>query len=204
MFDVDHKAGILASASALSRIIAMRAFQPQSASDIITKVCALKDDFPRQISKTRAAVYNLIRSLIMDAAVAKDLRTKQPSSQFMLDLLTLCANERDPDCLMIWFEILAFFSREYEPSQEVLEKVYDAFKAYFPITLPRTSPSGITPEDLKLRLRTCFSSNYRLAASVYPFLLGRLDQGDGVTINVKVRSSNSLPARFLTSTSLMS
>lgn len=187
MFDVDHKAGVMPSATALSRIVAMNAFQPTSGDDIIQKVCALKDDFPRQISKTRLAVFELLRSLITAPAVASGLQYKHgASSGFMNDLLQLCRNERDPSCLMVWFDILAFFLQEYWPSKEMTEEVYGAFKAYFPITLPRTSQSGITPEELKLQLRKCFTSNQSLAPLTFPFLLGKLDQGDGVTVNVKV------------------
>jgi DNA repair/transcription protein MET18/MMS19 len=187
MFDVDHKAGVMPSATALSRIVAMKAFQPTTGDEIIQKVCALKYDFPRQVSKTRLAVFELLRSLITKPEVASDLQYKHgASSGFMNDLLQLCRNERDPSCLMVWFDILAFFLREYSPSQEMIEEVYGTFKAYFPITLPRTSQSGITPEELKLQLRKCFTSNYALAPLAFPFLLGKLDQGDGVTVNVKV------------------
>lgn len=187
MFDIDHKAGILASAKALSTIVAMKAFSPQSGNEIIEKLCALKDDFPRQISKTRLEIYVLLRSLITDPAVASDLQYRHGApAGFMNDLLQLCRNERDPDCLMVWFDTFRYFLTEYTASQEMLDQIFETFKAYFPITLPRTSPSGITPEDLKLGLRKCFSSNYKLAQSAYPFLIGRLDQGEGVTVNVKV------------------
>ncbi|PNY29196.1 DNA repair/transcription protein mms19 [Tolypocladium capitatum] len=186
MFDVDHKAGIKASATALSQIIAMKSFQPQDGQDIIRNVCALKDDFPRQVSKTRLAVYELLRSLITDTAVAGDLHTRGGASGFMNDLLHLCQLERDPDCLMVWFDILRFFMMEYSPSQEMLEEVYGSFKAYFPITLPRASQSIVTADELKLQLRKCFCATDRLAPLALPFLIGKLDQGDGVTVNVKV------------------
>jgi DNA repair/transcription protein MET18/MMS19 len=88
--------------------------------------------------------------------------------------------------LMVWFETLTLFLKEYSPSQEILEEVYGNFKAYFPITLPRASQTKITPEQLKLQLRQCFSSNNRLAGLAFPYLVGKLDQGDGVTVNVKV------------------
>lgn len=206
MFDVDHKAGIMASATALSRIITMKSFQPSGGRDIIQKVCALKDDFSRQVAKTRLAVYELLRSLVTSVAVANDLQHHEgPSSAFMRNLLQLCQNERDPDCLMVWFDILRFFSAEFSCSHEILEEVYGAFKAYFPITLPRTSQSGLTPEELKLQLRKCFSSNGRLANVALPFLLGKLDQGDGVTVNVKVCTSNQvLTLHILTASSSMS
>jgi DNA repair/transcription protein MET18/MMS19 len=187
MFDVDHKAGILPSASALSRITAMKAFHPNSGKEIIKKVCALKDDFGRQLSKTRLAVYELLRSLVANSEVAKDLKQRDgEDATFMKDLLHLCNSERDPDCLMVWFDMLRHFLAEFSSSKEMLEEVYGNFKAYFPITLPRTAQSGVTPEELKSQLRKCFSSTARLASLALPFLIGKLDQGDGVTVNVKV------------------
>lgn len=187
MFDVDHKAGILASASALRKITEMKTFQPSSAIDILQKLCCLKDDFARQVATTRLAVYQLIRSLITAEAIEKDIKQKQGSSyQFMLDLLQLCRSERDPDCLMVWFDILKTFMTKYEPSQEVLDEVYSAFKAYYPITLPRTAQSKVTPEELKAQLRACFSCHSGLSKHTFPFLVGKLDQGDGVTVNVKI------------------
>lgn len=206
MFDVDHKAGIMASATALSRIITMKSFQPSSGRDIIQNVCALKEDFTRQVPKTRLVVYELLRSLVTDVAVASDLQHHEGLPlAFMHNLLQLCQSERDPDCLMAWFDILRFFSAEYPSSQEILEEVYGAFKAYFPITLPRASQSGLTPEKLKLQLRKCFSSNGRLATLAFPFLLGKLDQGDGVTVNVKVCTHRIMPSfHNLTTVSSMS
>ncbi|UNI25090.1 hypothetical protein JDV02_010794 [Purpureocillium takamizusanense] len=186
MFDVDHKAGIKPSATALSQIARMKSFQPQSARDIISKVCTLKDDFPRQVAKTRLAVYELLKQLVVDPTIASDLQHRDASSGFMNDLLQLCQNERDPDCLMVWFGILSYFLANYSPSKEMVEEVYGTFKAYFPITLPRTSQSKVQPAELKRELRRCFASNDSLAPLAFPFLLGKLDQGDGVTVNVKV------------------
>ncbi|KAF4122938.1 DNA repair/transcription protein MET18/MMS19 [Geosmithia morbida] len=187
MFDIDHKAGILPSATALSRIVAMKAFQPSSADTVIQKVCALRDDFARQISKTRLAVFELLRSLITAPGIASSLQHKYGASAgFMVDLLQLCSNERDPSCLMVWFDIQSFFLRGYSPSTEVIEQVFGTFKAYFPISLPRTSPSGITPEQLKSQLRKCFTASDKLSSMTIPFLLGKIDQGEGVTVNVKV------------------
>ncbi|KAH6890562.1 Dos2-interacting transcription regulator of RNA-Pol-II-domain-containing protein [Thelonectria olida] len=187
MFEVDHKAGILPSANALTRIAAMKSFQKQSGNDIIQKICGLKDDFPRQVAKTRLAIYDLVRLLITTPEVFSDLQHKHGASAgFMVDLLQLCRSERDPECLMVWFDILRVFLVEYTTSKEVLDQVYGNFKLYFPIALPRASNTGITPEDLKLQLRKCFSANHLLADQIFPFLIGKLDQGDGVTVNVKV------------------
>ncbi|KAF4341393.1 DNA repair transcription mms19 [Fusarium beomiforme] len=187
MFEVDHKAGIMPSASALSRIVVMKSFQRHMGHDIIQKVCSLKDDFPRQVSKTRLEIYELIRLLMTTRGVASDLQNTHGSSAgFMLDLIQLCRSERDPECLMVWFDILRLFMSEYTVSPDVLEEVYGVFKPYFPISLPRESQVSITPEDLKMQLRKCFSANHLLADKVFPFLLGKLDQGDAVTVNVKL------------------
>ncbi|PHH76519.1 hypothetical protein CDD80_1490 [Ophiocordyceps camponoti-rufipedis] len=194
MFDVDHKAGIMASATALSRIITMKSFQPSSGRTIIQMLCALKEDFPRQAPKTRLAVYRLVRSLVTDAAVARDLKSDKGDGAFMKPLLSLCQNERDPECLMIWLDTLRFYAAEYSPSEEVLNEVYGAFRAYFPITVPRASQSGLTPEELKLQLRHCFSSNGLIAPLTLPFLLDKLDQGEGVIVNVKVDILRTLRA----------
>ncbi|RDA93845.1 hypothetical protein CP533_6391 [Ophiocordyceps camponoti-saundersi (nom. inval.)] len=196
MFDVDHKAGIMASATALSRIITMKSFQPSSGRSIIQMVCALNDDFPRQAAKTRLVIYSLFRSLITDAAVARDLQSNEGDGAFIGRLLSLCQKERDPECLMIWLDTLRFLAAEYSPSQDILDDIYGAFKVYFPITLPRGSQSGLTPEELKLQLRRCFSSTGRLAPNTLPFLLEKLDQGDGVTVNVKIDILRTLRACF--------
>lgn len=194
MFDVDHKAGIMASATALSRIITMKSFQPSSGRTIIQMLCALKEDFPRQVPKTRLAVYRLVLSLMTDAAVARDLKSDKGDGAFLKPLLSLCQNERDPECLMVWLDTLRFFAAEYSPSEEVLNDVYGAFRAYFPITVPRASQSGLTPEELKLQLRRCFSSNGLMAPLTLPFLLDKLDQGEGVIVNVKVDILRTLRA----------
>lgn len=188
MFEVDHKAGIMASAVSLARISSMKSFQPRSGLDIIQKICALKDDFHRQVPKTRLAIYQLIQSLITSPAVARDLQIRDGTSEFMRGLVQLCQNERDPECLMVWFDILAIFLTKYSPSEDLLAEVYANFKAYFPITLPRASQSGVTSDELKLQLRNCFSSNQLLAPLTLPFLLEKLDLGDGATVNVKVCS----------------
>ncbi|KAF5023636.1 hypothetical protein F66182_4305 [Fusarium sp. NRRL 66182] len=195
MFEVDHKAGIMASATALSQIVSMKSFQRHMGHDIIQKVCNLRDDFPRQVSKTRLEIYRLIRLLMTTPGVASDLQNTHGSSAgFMIDLMQLCKSERDPECLMAWFDILRVFMSEYSVSQDVLDEVYGIFKPYFPISLPRASQVAITPEELKLQLRKCFSATRMLADNVFTFLLGKLDQGDAVTVNVKVDILKTLQA----------
>jgi DNA repair/transcription protein MET18/MMS19 len=80
--------------------------------------------------------------------------------------------------------------------------VFKAFSNYFPITLREsTTPIGITPEDLKVALRKCFSAHHRLARLAFPYLIQRLDQGDSMKVTVKVRNqTGSYPEKVLTVT----
>ncbi|KAL0936472.1 DNA repair transcription protein [Colletotrichum truncatum] len=196
MFKVDHKAGIMPAAKALDRTASMKAFQPQKGNDIILSVCSLGEDFKNQVAETRATVYELLDHLVTNPDVASDLQYQHGTTAgFMTELLQLCRNERDPKCLMIWFGILKTFLVDYAPVQEVVDEIFSIFSAYFPISL-RTSqhPSGITADDLKSALRECFSAHHRVASKAIPYLVGRLDQGDSVTVNVKVDILKTLTA----------
>jgi len=191
MFSVDHKAGILASAKALTTISSMKAFPASSGYDIIKNVCAMGNDFTKQVADTRLAIFNLFQRLVTDPRVSKDLRTRHSDCDFMTDMLELFGNERDPKNLIAWFSILVTLSSEYDPSSDLTEKIFSAYSAYFPISL-RTSrhPSGITAEDLKVALRRCFAADDRVASHAVPYLIQKLNQGDGITVDVKVRSTH--------------
>lgn len=189
MFSVDHKAGILPSAQALATISSMKAFRPQHGAEIIAGICAMGEDFPNQVVETRLAIFDLFHQLVTDPKVGNDLRLRHGECDFMVRMMDLFSNERDPKNLMQWFSILGVFLTEYAPSAELTEKVFAAYSAYFPISL-RTSkhPSGITPDDLKLSLRGCFAADDRVASHSIPFLIQKLNQGEGVSVDVKVCS----------------
>jgi DNA repair/transcription protein MET18/MMS19 len=188
MFSYDHKAGITASAKALRQLYSMKAFQSNMGVKILEDVCKIKEDFRLQTAATRLEIYGLFLSLIQDPAVSSELKHKYGSScGFVLDLLQVCQNERDPRNLMVWFKILALLLADYDPSPEVTEEIFKVFSAYFPISLRSSAtPIGITAEDLKEAVRACFSTHQRVASHAFPFLLQKLDQGDAVTVAVKV------------------
>lgn len=189
MFKIDPRHGITPATRALNRVTSMKAFRPTQADRIIQSICGLGDDFKAQSPRTRAVVYELISQLVSQPDAASDLQHRYGASAgFMIDLFQLCQNERDPTCLLTWFGVLRTFLTRYSPSPEVVEEIFNVFSAYFPISLRSSQhPSGITAEDLKLALRNCFSAHHSLARLAIPFLIERLDQGDGLTANVKVR-----------------
>ena len=188
MFSYDHKAGITASTKALRRISTMKGFKPEMGVKMIEDVSKLKEDFHLQAVATRLEIYELFLSLIQNQAVSSELQHKYgASSGFVVDLLQLCQHERDPRNLMIWFKIIATLLSDYALSPEVTEETFKAFSAYFPISLRASAtPIGITADDLKTAVRDCFASSQRVAPHAFPFLIQKLDQGDAVTVAVKV------------------
>ncbi|KAI8958781.1 Dos2-interacting transcription regulator of RNA-Pol-II-domain-containing protein [Daldinia sp. FL1419] len=196
LFSSDHRAGVTASAKALRHLVSMKSFQPTLGNDIITNVCKLGDDFKLQTPVTRLELYELFLSLLQDPAVANDLEYSHGNTcGFMTSLLDLCRNERDPQNLMKWFETLKIFLQNFSPSEDITLEVFKTFSAYFPISLRSTAaPSGITADDLKGAVRSCFAAHYRVAHHAIPYLINKLDQGDAVTVAVKVDILQTLDA----------
>ncbi|KAK8020926.1 hypothetical protein PG990_006064 [Apiospora arundinis] len=188
LFSSDHRAGISASSRALKQLTTMDAFRPPLGNEIITSVAKLGDDFKRQAPATRLEIYDLVLDLLSNPLVEEDLAYQHGNTcGFMTALLEVCRNERDPQNLMKWFEILRLFLKSFSPAKEVLTEVFKAFSDYFPITLRASvTPSGITVDDLKGAVRACFASHHSIAEMSIPFLLNKLDQGDAVTVTVKV------------------
>ncbi|KAL7628277.1 hypothetical protein AAE478_002476 [Parahypoxylon ruwenzoriense] len=196
LFSSDHRAGVTASAKALRHLITMASFQPTLGNDIIANVCKLGDDFKLQTPTTRLELYELFLGLLRDPAVANDLEYRHGDTcGFMTDMLDLCRNERDPLDLLKWFETLKIFLQSFSPSADVTSEVFKTFSAYFPISLRASAtPSGITADDLKSAVRSCFAAHYRVASHAIPYLINKLDQGDAVTVAVKVDILQTLDA----------
>lgn len=189
MFAIDHKAGILAAATALRCLCSMAHFRPSMASSVLSHVTKLGDDFRLQAAPTRLAIYDLVNRLIGDKAVLGELQQDYGAScGFLVDLLQLCRHERDPDNLLRWFAILKMVLESYDQiSTDVAEEVFKAVSDYFPISMrSAATPAGTTVDDLKTALRACFAASSPVAGSVFDFLLQRLDQGDALTVSVKV------------------
>ncbi|KAI9334510.1 Dos2-interacting transcription regulator of RNA-Pol-II-domain-containing protein [Zopfochytrium polystomum] len=83
--------------------------------------------------------------------------------------------EKDPQNLLISFEIAETISRSFDISGAVNE-LFDVFYCYFPITFrpPPNDVSGITADDLKIALRKCFASNAVYSSLAIPVLLDKL------------------------------
>ncbi|KAI1776726.1 Dos2-interacting transcription regulator of RNA-Pol-II-domain-containing protein [Hypoxylon cercidicola] len=199
LFSSDHRAGVTASTKALRHLVSMQTFEATLGDDIIANICKLGEDFKLQTPATRLELYELFIGFLQDPAVANDLEYRHGNTcGFMTNLLDLCKNERDPQNLMKWFEILKTFLQNFSPSEDVTSEVFKAFSAYFPISLRASAtPSGITADDLKNAVRSCFAAHYRVASHAIPYLINKLDQGDAVTVAVKVDILQTLDACLL-------
>ncbi|KAF2964661.1 hypothetical protein GQX73_g8911 [Xylaria multiplex] len=187
LFQNDHKAGVTASTKALRHLIVTKHFQPSLGSEIIKSVCKLEGDFKLQAPTTRLEIYHLFWSILEIFTKAYDLEYWQSNTNgFILDLLDLCRNERDPENLMMWFATLKVILQDFNPSTDITSEIFKTFSAYFPISLrPSATPSSVTTDDLKVALRSCFSAHHRVASLAIPFLVDKLDKVDQ-TVAVKV------------------
>jgi len=194
MFSLDHKAGVMPAALALRHLAGMKHFKPDNSTGILSDICELGDDFHRQVPATRWEIYGLLEFLLCDDVVRMHLRAREGQlGTLMARFLQLCRHERDPRNLMTWFKLLRLFLHEYPNTASTVDDVFRAYSAYFPVSMrSSTAPSGVTVDDLKLALRGCFSASHLAAAGVFSFLVEKLDQGDAVSLSVKVRCS--LPA----------
>lgn len=177
----------------------MQTFEATLGDDIIANICKLGEDFKLQTPGTRLELYELFLGLLRDPAVANDLEYRHGNTcGFMTNLLDLCKNERDPQNLMKWFEILKTFLQNFSPSEDITTEVFKTVSAYFPISLRASAtPAGITADDLKNAVRSCFAAHYRVANHAIPYLINKLDQGDAVTVAVKVDILQTLDACLL-------
>ncbi|KAI0144649.1 hypothetical protein GGR57DRAFT_481591 [Xylariaceae sp. FL1272] len=195
-FDNDHRAGVFAAAKSLLHLTGMKHFKPSLGLKIVDSVCTLADDFKLQAPATRLEIYRLLSQLVDNPMVASNLTHQSDDAcEFMRRMITLCENERNPENLIQWFSILRVFLQKYELSDDITKTIFTAFSSYFPISLRASADTqNITADDLKVALRSCFSAHHRLAELTIPYLLNKLDQGDAISIPVKVDILSTIDA----------
>ncbi|KAI1269138.1 hypothetical protein F5Y18DRAFT_177814 [Xylariaceae sp. FL1019] len=195
-FHNDHKAGVFAAAKSLLHLIHMKHFKPSLGLTIIESICMLADDFKLQAPATRLEIFRLLFELVDNPIVASNLTHQSGNSlEFMPMIISLCENERNPENIIQWFSILKVFLQKYDPSDVITKVIFTAFSSYFPISIRASSErQNITVDDLKVALRSCFSAHHCLAELTIPYLLNKLDQGDAISIPVKVDILTTLDA----------
>lgn len=109
---------------------------------------------------------------------------KSLGDKFITGLADLVGGEKDPRNLMIVFSVMKVVLVEFDIVRHT-EAMFDIVYCYFPITFRQRpdDPYGITPQDLKLRLRECIASTKYFAGQAFPLLIEKLDS---TMLNVKV------------------
>jgi DNA repair/transcription protein MET18/MMS19 len=154
---------------------------------ILAGIEDMGDYFRQQPSTTRLVIYRLLQAPIASLQ-DDDLDLKAgPKGSFMKGIFEVCKNERDPDCLLVWFGVMRDFLRKYNESSSLTESTFTLFSTYFPITIRATqTPAGVTGDDLKRVLRECFAADDSIASLAVPFLTEKLERGDGMTLSARV------------------
>jgi DNA repair/transcription protein MET18/MMS19 len=201
MFAVDHKAGISAAVSSLRHLISMKSFSSTQSVAVLRDVVVLGDDFRLQAPSTRLEIYELIRCFFENGRLTPHLRREMDHPGELLPaMLRMCRAERDPLNLLTWFHILRLILSTSSMPQETARDVFDAFSAYFPVSMRASVASnGVTIHDLKAALRACFSASPLTAPLAFDFLTNKLDQGEAVVTAVKVNTDQQFAALVLKS-----
>ncbi len=176
-----HVAGVKETALGLRALAAMSHFDTNDAIDICRKIFSSDPHFNENSASARFEVYKLL-DLFLNGHRAT---MHKMESEFINGILSLVELEKDPRCLMLYFSILSVILAEWD-IQEKVKDLWESVSRYYPITFraKHDDPIGITPDELKLRLRMCMAATSEFAPMAFPFLIEKLDYQ--VTANVKV------------------
>lgn len=143
------------------------------------------DDFTKQLAKTRAEIFQLVKALLGDG-----ISEARQRRDYLPKILSLALRERDPSNLLFWFQTLSGIVSVSKLSTNISDSLFESLTPFFPISIRESTVNSrqISEKVLKEALRSCLASNGQLAHRVIPFLLGKLDDGTAsMTVAVKVR-----------------
>lgn len=166
----------------------MPSFPAEKAIEVLDGLGKVGDYFREQPASTRLEVYRLLQTVLSSDTIKAGLKSQSSEpGAFMAGILETCRNERDPACLMVWFGVLQTYITSCVPAVLYIEQAFSVFSSYFPISVRASqTPEGIKGEDLKEALRGCFAAQDDVARLAIPFLVGKMDQGEGLSLSVRV------------------
>ncbi|THH09922.1 hypothetical protein EW145_g1685 [Phellinidium pouzarii] len=165
---------------ALKGLVPLTALPTFSNADAVDTIRALLSHVKMQThnQSTRYLVYKTL-----DSIMARHRDALQGmSGEFLAGYAGLVDGEKDPRNLMLAFAIDRVICIEFDISQHI-EDIFNITFCYFPITFrpPVDDPYGITPEDLKLALRSCLSASPLFGQLAIPLFLEKLLAGSPAT-----------------------
>ncbi|WVR08275.1 hypothetical protein IAU60_005322 [Kwoniella sp. DSM 27419] len=124
----------------------------------------------------RHSVYVLFDSLLATHRAA----LKGTGTAFINSYTKMVDGEKDPRNLMLLFSIDRVILLEFDVKDHI-EDFFDITFCYFPITFrpPPNDPYGITPDDLKLNLRSCMAASPYFAKMALPLFLEKFATATG-------------------------
>lgn len=199
IYQQQDPAGLATATEAVLVLISMDNFPPSSADEILSSVGKMApENFTKQLAKNRLQIFQIIKTLLLNPKSARVLQKRYEGGEFLLPVLLLAKRERDPGNLLDWFRTLETFLKHNKISSEVSSAAFDSFSPFFPISIRRSTVTGldVTEDELKEALRSCFAANGLLAQRTFPFLLEKLDDGGSLTATAKVSNFHTQIVEF--------
>jgi len=188
---LNNRAGIKESAEALFTLINVgegKRFPPGDAVDVAKAIFTLSsnDILRDQKLPTRVALLRLLELLMESykSHLLKDLGNEK----FVQGVVSMAAFEKDPNCLRVLFGMFEDLSRNWKLTEDECNPIFQSFSRYYPISLKEAinkDPAVPTPEELKLLLLNCFTSNDFYAKEAFGRLIDMLDANHDLSANSK-------------------
>ncbi|KAF4636526.1 hypothetical protein G7Y89_g1563 [Cudoniella acicularis] len=175
---VNYKYGLGDVAEILATLAEWHSFPPGDCALICDSIFTLSTTFKDQSKSTRYKFYSLIALLV--EKYPRQIERDMSYSQFVSGLLDLAESEGGTFSLKTLFTLYAKIGREWDLAQLEVKNIWDSISRYFPVTLgvKNLSPDQPQPEELRLLLLECVSSNDKFAEEALPSLLSDLDRSD--------------------------
>ncbi|KAJ3070068.1 hypothetical protein HDU98_006902 [Podochytrium sp. JEL0797] len=111
---------------------------------------------------------------------------------FISGFLVAMDGEKDPRNILISFSIVQTIVINFDLTKK-FDDVFESIYCYFPITFrpPANDPYGITSQDLKLKLRSCFSASPLFGTLAWPILIEKLSSASD---NAKLDAMETIAA----------
>ncbi|XP_071561201.1 MMS19 nucleotide excision repair protein-like isoform X2 [Temnothorax nylanderi] len=143
---------------------------PQNASSSLLRVMFEHVQCQSQLLPERRKIYLILKSLIENRL--HDLRSMGPD--LVYGIISSMDGERDPNNLMLLFDMLPQFLKEF-PLGHLTEEMFEVMACYFPVDF---NPSGIedlrvSREDLAEKLAPCLCAVPELADYCLPLIIDK-------------------------------
>jgi DNA repair/transcription protein MET18/MMS19 len=184
------RAGTRETTTALQSLTKYSTFPPGDAATTVLAVFALSNDsnnlFKDLTHNTRLELYMLIDILIKkyEKATRRDVKNQD----LVEGIVSMGLAEKNPSCLSVLFPLYAYISRHWTLESAELDRIWESYIRYFPITVGGAvgDPSAPTKEKMRDLLLDCIVSNDHYGAKAFERLIEMLDTESDLSATTKV------------------